>query len=701
MISLLASQIRQYKRDTLLAPLCTALEVLMELLIPFITAAIIDEGIEAGNLPQVLRYGAIMLLFAFCSLGCGVLAGRFSARAAAGFACNLRDAVFCKVQSFSFSNIDKFSTAGLVTRMTTDVTNLQNAFMMLIRVAVRAPLMLVCSMVMCLFISVRLSVIFLVALVVLGCALALIMCRTTRIFDRVFRKYDGLNASVQENVSAIRVVKAFVREAYENEKFKKAADNLYRLFVKAEGLLAWNNPVMMFVVYGSILALSWFGAHFIVGGSLTTGELTSLFSYVMGVLMSLMMLSMIFVMITMSVASAERIAEVLRETPDLANPAAPRTEVPDGRVDFDNVSFSYRHGSGDKTLQDITLHICAGETVGVIGGTGSGKSSFVNLISRLYDVDAGRVLVGGIDVRQYDLDALRNQVAVVLQKNVLFSGTILDNLRWGKEDATEEECREACRTACADEFIDRFPDGYNTWIEQGGANVSGGQKQRLCIDLYATPGQKIAFVGSTGAGKTTITNLINRFYDIADGKIRYDGININKIKKADLRRSLGIVLQDTHLFTGTVLENIRYGRLDASDEECIAAAKLANADGFIRRLPDGYHTMLTGDGANLSQGQRQLLAIARAAVADPPVLILDEATSSIDTRTEQLVQRGMDALMTGRTSFVIAHRLSTVKNADCILVLEQGRVIERGSHDQLLEKKGRYYQLYTGNAIGA
>lgn len=401
MISLLASQIRQYKRDTLLAPLCTALEVLMELLIPFITAAIIDEGIEAGNLPQVLRYGAVMLLFAFCSLGCGVLAGRFSARAAAGFACNLRDAVFCKVQSFSFSNIDKFSTAGLVTRMTTDVTNLQNAFMMLIRVAVRAPLMLVCSMVMCLFISVRLSVIFLVALVVLGCALALIMCRTTRIFDRVFRKYDDLNASVQENVSAIRVVKAFVREAYENEKFKKAADNLYRLFVKAEGLLAWNNPVMMFVVYGSILALSWFGAHFIVGGSLTTGELTSLFSYVMGVLMSLMMLSMIFVMITMSVASAERIAEVLRETPDLANPAAPRTEVPDGRVDFDNVSFSYRHGSGDKTLQDITLHICAGETVGVIGGTGSGKSSFVNLISRLYDVDAGRVLVGGIDVRQY------------------------------------------------------------------------------------------------------------------------------------------------------------------------------------------------------------------------------------------------------------------------------------------------------------
>ena len=572
MISLLASQIRQYKRDALLAPLCTALEVLMELLIPFITAAIIDKGIEAGNLPQVLRYGAIMLLFAFCSLGCGVLAGRFSARAAAGFACNLRDAVFCKVQSFSFSNIDKFSTAGLVTRMTTDVTNLQNAFMMLIRVAVRAPLMLVCSMVMCLFISVRLSVIFLVALVVLGCSLALIMCRTTRIFDRVFRKYDDLNASVQENVSAIRVVKAFVREAYENEKFKKAADNLYRLFVKAEGLLAWNNPVMMFVVYGSILALSWFGAHFIVGGSLTTGELTSLFSYVMGVLMSLMMLSMIFVMITMSVASAERIAEVLCETPDLANPAAPRTEVPDGRVDFDNVSFSYRHGSGDKTLQDITLHICAGETVGVIGGTGSGKSSFVNLISRLYDVDAGRVLVGGIDVRQYDLDALRNQVAVVLQKNVLFSGTILDNLRWGKEDATEEECREACRAACADEFIDRFPDGYNTWIEQGGANVSGGQKQRLCI--------------------------------------------------------------------------------------------------------------------------------ARALLKHPKVLILDDSTSGVDTATDAKIRQAFAEHIPGTTKIIIAQRVSSVQDADRILVLDGGRISGFDTHDNLLKTNKIYREIYEAQTQG-
>ncbi|OUN39628.1 ABC transporter [Faecalibacterium sp. An77] len=544
MLKTLMAQIRQYKKSAILAPLCTAGEVL----IPFVTAAIIDQGIEAGNMNKIYQYGALMLVLALFSLCFGVLAARFSARASAGFACNLRDAMYCNVQTFSFSNIDKFSTAGLVTRMTTDVTNLQNAFQMILRVAARAPLMLLCSMFMCFFINVQLSLIFLVAIVVLGAALAAIMLRTTPIFDKVFRKYDDLNASVQENVSAIRVVKAFVRETFENEKFKKAAENLYRMFVKAEKLLALNNPIMMLVVYSSILGLSWFGAHFIVAGSLTTGELTSLLSYVMSVLMSLMMLSMVFVMITMSTASAERIAEVLTETPDLTQP------------------------------EKIVLHN---------------------------------------------------------------------------------------------------------------------------INLFATPGQKIAFVGSTGAGKTTITNLINRFYDIADGKIRYDGININKIKKGDLRRSLGIVLQDTHLFTGTVMDNIRYGRLDATDEECLAAARLANADDFIRRLPNGYDTMLTGDGANLSQGQRQLLAIARAAVADPPVLILDEATSSIDTRTEALVQQGMDALMTGRTTFVIAHRLSTVKNSDCIMVLEQGRIIERGSHDELIAKKGRYYQLYTGNAIGA
>ena len=426
MIKTLLAQLRQYKKAALLSPVFTALEVLMELFIPVVTAAIIDHGIEAGNLTAVYRYGALMLVLAFCSLCFGVLAGRFSAKASAGFACNLRDAVFCKVQTFSFSNIDKFSTAGLVTRMTTDVTNLQNAFMMMIRIAVRAPLMLVCSMVMCLVISVRLSTIFLVALAVLGGALVLIMSRTTRIFEQVFRRYDDLNASVQENVSAIRVVKAFVRESYENEKFRKAANNLYRLFVKAEGLLALNNPIMMTVVYGSILALSWFGAHFIVAGSLTTGELTSLFSYVMSVLMSLMMLSMVFVMITMSLASAERVTEVLNETPDLASPEQGLTEVKNGNIDFDRVTFSYKHGSGEKTLHEISLHIDAGETIGIVGGTGSGKSSLVNLVSRLYDTDTGRVLVGGVDVRRYDLDALRDQVAVVLQKNVLFTGTILD-----------------------------------------------------------------------------------------------------------------------------------------------------------------------------------------------------------------------------------------------------------------------------------
>ena len=462
MLKTLLSQVKEYKTASLLAPLFTALEVVMELFIPFITAAIIDQGIEAGDLGQVYRYGALMIVMAFLSLCFGTLAGRFSAKASAGFACNLRDALYAKVQTFSFSNIDKYSTAGLVTRMTTDVTNMQNAYQMILRIAVRAPLMLVCSMCMCFFISVQLSAVFLVALVVLGVSLIFIMTRTIPVFQKVFRRYDDLNASVQENVSAIRVVKAFVREAYEDEKFKKAADGLYRLFVKAESTLALNSPIMMLVVYGSILALSWFGAHYIVAGELTTGNLTSLFSYVMGVLMSLMMLSMIFVMVTMSIASAERICEVLKETPALADPERPLMTVSDGRVDFDHVSFSYQHGSGEVVLRDLDLHIASGETIGVVGGTGSGKSSLVNLISRLYDVDQGSVRVDGVDVRDYDLEALRNQVAVVLQKNVLFSGTILDNLRWGKEDATEEECREAARLACADEFIDRFPDGYNT-----------------------------------------------------------------------------------------------------------------------------------------------------------------------------------------------------------------------------------------------
>ena len=572
MLKTLLSQVKEYKTASLLAPLFTALEVVMELFIPFITAAIIDQGIEAGDLGQVYRYGALMIVMAFLSLCFGTLAGRFSAKASAGFACNLRDALYAKVQTFSFSNIDKYSTAGLVTRMTTDVTNMQNAYQMILRIAVRAPLMLVCSMCMCFFISVQLSAVFLVALVVLGVSLIFIMTRTIPVFQKVFRRYDDLNASVQENVSAIRVVKAFVREAYEDEKFKKAADGLYRLFVKAESTLALNSPIMMLVVYGSILALSWFGAHYIVAGELTTGNLTSLFSYVMGVLMSLMMLSMIFVMVTMSIASAERICEVLKETPALADPERPLMTVSDGRVDFDHVSFSYQHGSGEVVLRDLDLHIASGETIGVVGGTGSGKSSLVNLISRLYDVDQGSVRVGGVDVRDYGLEALRNQVAVVLQKNVLFSGTILDNLRWGKEDATEEECREAARLACADEFIDRFPDGYNTWIEQGGANVSGGQKQRLCI--------------------------------------------------------------------------------------------------------------------------------ARALLKSPKVLILDDSTSAVDTATDAKIREAFARQIPGTTKIIIAQRVSSVQNADRILVLDNGVVSGFDTHENLLKTNRIYQEIYEAQTQG-
>ena len=572
MLKTLLSQVKEYKTASLLAPLFTALEVVMELFIPFITAAIIDQGIEAGDLGQVYRYGALMIVMAFLSLCFGTLAGRFSAKASAGFACNLRDALYARVQTFSFSNIDKYSTAGLVTRMTTDVTNMQNAYQMLLRIAVRAPLMLVCSMCMCFFISARLSAVFLVALVVLGVSLIFIMTRTIPVFQKVFRRYDDLNASVQENVSAIRVVKAFVREAYEDEKFKKAADGLYRLFVKAESTLALNSPIMMLVVYGSILALSWFGAHYIVAGELTTGNLTSLFSYVMGVLMSLMMLSMIFVMVTMSIASAERICEVLKETPALADPERPLMTVSDGQVDFDHVSFSYQHGSGEVVLRDLDLHIASGETIGVVGGTGSGKSSLVNLISRLYDVDQGSVRVGGVDVRDYDLEALRNQVAVVLQKNVLFSGTILDNLRWGKEDATEEECREAARLACADEFIDRFPDGYNTWIEQGGANVSGGQKQRLCI--------------------------------------------------------------------------------------------------------------------------------ARALLKSPKVLILDDSTSAVDTATDAKIREAFARQIPGTTKIIIAQRISSVQNADRILVLDNGVVSGFDTHENLLKTNRIYQEIYEAQTQG-
>lgn len=572
MIRRLLKQVRDYKKASLLAPLFTGLEVLMEVLIPFVMASIIDKGIEAGNIGQVYLYGGIMLVMAFFSLAFGVLAGKFAARASSGFACNLRESIYENVQTFSFSNIDKYSTAGLVTRMTTDVTNIQNAYQMILRIAVRAPLMLICSMVMCFFISVRLSSIFLFAIVVLAAALLCIMIRATRAFNQVFQKYDQLNASIQENVSAIRVVKAFVREDHENSKFRKAAEKLYRLFVKAEGTLALNNPVMMLVVYGCMIALSWFGAHFIVAGDLTTGQLTSLFSYVMSVLMSLMMLSMVFVMITMSAASGRRIAEVLEEKADLTNPPHPETDIPDGRIDFNHVRFSYKHGSGEETLRDIDLHIRSGETIGIIGGTGCGKSSLVNLISRLYDVDQGSVCVGGKDVRVYDMEALRNQVAVVLQKNVLFSGTILDNLRWGKEDATEEECREACRQACADEFIQRFPDKYNTWIEQGGSNVSGGQKQRLCI--------------------------------------------------------------------------------------------------------------------------------ARALLKKPKILILDDSTSAVDTATDAKIRQAFATKIPGTTKLIIAQRITSVQDADRILVLDNGAVNGFDTHEKLLKENTIYQEIYKAQTEG-
>ena len=572
MMKVILAQVQQYKASTLLAPLFTVFEVLMEVLIPFVTASIIDKGIEAGNIRQVYFYGGIMLAMALLSLVFGVLAGRYAAKASSGLACNLRESIYEKVQTFSFSNIDKFSTAGLVTRMTTDVTNVQNAAQMILRVAVRAPLMLVCSMVMCFFISARLSMIFLAAILVLAAALISIMVRTTKVFNEVFRKYDDLNASVQENVSAIRVVKAFVREEYENSKFERAAGKLYTLFVKAESNLALNNPVMMLVVYGCILAISWFGARFIVAGSLTTGNLTSLFSYVMSVLMSLMMLSMVFVMITMSAASGRRIAEVLNEEPDMNGSDRPETEVRDGRIDFNHVSFSYKHGSGEKVLRDINIHIRSGETVGIIGGTGCGKSSLVSLISRLYDVDEGSVCVGGRDVRDYDMEALRNQVAVVLQKNVLFSGTILDNLRWGKEDATEAECAEACRLACADEFIERFPDGYNTWIEQGGNNVSGGQKQRLCI--------------------------------------------------------------------------------------------------------------------------------ARALLKKPKVLILDDSTSAVDTATDAKIREAFAKKIPGTTKLIVAQRISSVQEADRILVLDNGTVNGFDTHENLLQTNKIYREIYEAQSKG-
>ena len=565
-------QLKQYKRDALSCVGLTALEVVMEILLPFVTARIIDEGLEMGSMPAVYRYGALMVVMAFFSLVFGTLAGKFAASASSGLSVNLREEIYNTIQTFSFSNIDKFSVPGLVTRMTTDITNVQNAFMMVIRVAVRSPLMLIFSYAMCLIISPRLSAMFLIAVVFLAVVIGTIMVVTLKVFNQVFRKYDDLNASVQENISAIRVVKAFVREDHENEKFSKASQNLYRLFVKAEGLLAFNNPAMMLAVYFCIISVSWFGAQYIVGGSLSTGDLTSLFSYIMSLLMSLMMLSMVVVMISMSMASIRRISEVLTETPDLHNPQQPVTEVADGSIDFNHVSFSYKHGSGKNALSDIDLHIRSGETIGVIGGTGSGKSSLVNLICRLYDVDEGSVCVGGVDVRKYDMETLRNQVSVVLQKNTLFSGTILENLRWGNPDASDEECIEACKAACADEFIDRLPDGYNTRIERGGANVSGGQKQRLCI--------------------------------------------------------------------------------------------------------------------------------ARALLKRPKVLILDDSTSAVDTATDAKIRAAFAQKIPGTTKIIIAQRISSVEGADRILVLDNGRINAFDSHENLLKNNAIYQEIYESQVKG-
>ena len=506
MLKTLGAQIKEFKKDSLITPVFMILEVLMETIIPLMMASIIDDGVEAGDIHHIYVTGALMVLVAFFSLFCGAMGGKYGASASTGFARNLRKAMYENIQTFSFSNIDKFSTAGLVTRLTTDVTNLQNAYQMLLRMCVRAPFSLICAMIMAFFINAKLACIYLIAVIILGAVLAVITVRAHHYFMEAFPKYDDLNASVQENVSAIRVVKAYVREDYEKKKFTTASQNLYRMFRKAEGILAFNNPAMMVTVYGCIIAISWLGAKMIVGSTLTTGELMSLLTYCMNIMMSLMMLSMVFVMLTMSIASAERICEVLTETSDIVNPEDPEYNVADGSITFDHVTFRYNQTSDTPVLSDINLSIASGETIGIIGGTGSSKSSLVNLISRLYDVNEGSVSVGGRDVRSYDLDTLRNEVSVVLQNNVLFSGTSYENLRWGDENATDEECRHACALACADEFIERFPDGYNTYIEQGGSNVSGGQKQRLCIARALLKKPKILILDDSTSAVDTATD---------------------------------------------------------------------------------------------------------------------------------------------------------------------------------------------------
>lgn len=574
MLKTLGAQVKEFKKPSIIAAFCTVAEVALEIALPLVTAVIIDDGIKAGKLGTVFGYGFLMVLLAAASLTMGVCAGRFAAVASTGFAKNLRDAMYKNIQTYAFSNIDKYSTSGLVTRLTTDVTNMQNSYQMLTRMCLRAPITLICALFMSFTINARIASIFLVAIIFLAIILGCIVAVAMKSFKETFKRYDDLNASVQENVSAIRVVKAFVREDFEKEKFKKAADNVYKLFVKAEKIVGYNNPVMNLTVYGCMLAISWFSAQMIVGGTMTTGNLTSLFTYCMNILMSLMMLSMVFVMMSMSIASAQRIAEVIEEQADIVSPEHALTLVRDGSVDFEHVSFSYDkklHGNKN-VLNDIDIHIKSGETIGIIGGTGCGKTSFVNLISRLYDATTGCVKVGGVDVREYDLETLRNQVAVVLQKNELFSGTILENLRWGDENATEEECICACKMACADEFIQRMPNKYDTYIEQGGTNVSGGQKQRLCI--------------------------------------------------------------------------------------------------------------------------------ARALLKKPKILILDDSTSAVDTATDARIRKAFREEIPNTTKFIIAQRISSIQDADRIIVLEGGCINGFGTHEELLETNDIYRSVYEGQTQG-
>ena len=572
MIKKLASHLGEYKRAAILTPMFSALEAVMDILLPTIMAFIIDLGIEKGDMNAIVKYGLLTFAVAAIALLLGVLAGKYAAEASTGFAGNLRDAMYENIQHYSFSNIDKFSTAGLVTRMTTDVTNLQNAFQMMERMCVRAPVHLVFALIMTFSIGGPLALIFVVAIAFLLAVLASIMVPTFKIFDRVFKNYDNLNSSVQENVSAIRVVKSFVREGFENEKYTKACEGLYQQFVNAESRLSFNNPAMLTAIYGCNIALSWFGAKYILHGAMTTGQLNALFGYIMNILMALMMLSMAFVMISMSAASAKRIVEVLDETTDLPPAKAPVQEVKDGSIRFDHVTFKYKHGSGQPVLNDITFDIKPGETLGIIGGTGSAKSSLVQLIPRLYDAETGTVSVGGVDVRDYNLDVLRHEVSMVLQKNVLFSGTILDNLRWGNENASEEECIRVAKLACADEFIERFPDKYNTWIEQGGSNVSGGQKQRLTI--------------------------------------------------------------------------------------------------------------------------------ARALLRKPKVLILDDSTSAVDTATDAKIRKAFREEIPGTTKIIIAQRISSVQDADRILVLDNGQINGLGTHEELLKNNAIYQEVYNSQTQG-